>query len=949
MSGNWSDNLDERLLDVVRELARELHPHRRLDERVELDAALDRDLGFDSLSRVELMMRLEKSFGVSLPEQLLASAETPRDLLRAIGSASPSGRVRERKPARPRPDAGTDISKRPDEAGTLTEVLAWHVERHADRAHVTLYESWDQPVELSYADLDRGSRGVAAGLRAEGLEPGQPVAIMLPTGRDYLFSFFGILMAGGVPVPIYPPVRPSQIEDHLKRQTGVLTNAQTPILITVPEARQVARLLRARVPDLRLVTTRSDLADGADRLSLPSLGGSDTAFLQYTSGSTGEPKGVVLSHDDLLANIRIMGDTVQVSGEDRFVSWLPLYHDMGLIGAWLGSLYYGLPLVLMSPLAFLARPSRWLWAIHEHGGTLSAAPNFAYELCLTKIDEEELHGLDLSSLRIAFNGAEPISPATLERFCERFGDHGFRREAMTPVYGLAEAAVGLAFPPLGRGPQVDRVDRQVFTREGRAEPAEEGDETALEFVACGQPLPGYEIRCVDEAGREVPERHEGRIQFRGPSGTSGYYRNPDATRELFVDGWLDTGDLGYIAGGDIHVTSRVKDLIIRAGRNIYPYEVEEAIGDIEGVRKGCVAVFGTPDPESGTERVVVVAETREKDDQRKAELAENVNRTATDVLGLAPDDVVMAPPGTVLKTSSGKIRRSAVRDLYDRNRIGKAPRAVWWQAVRVAVGALKPGLRSLRRRSGAFVYAARVQVVFWLLFPFGWLGAVLLPRLEWRWGCVHYGARLLFRLCGTPLRVSGLDKLPDDGPCVITPNHSSYLDGVALAAAFRQPVSFVAKAELAPQFFAGRFLKGLNARFVERFDRRKSLDDARAAAGTLKAGGRLLTFPEGTLIRAPGLLTFHMGPFVTAAEAGAPVVPVVIRGTRSILRSGSWFPRRGMVSLQVLEPVEPGGSDWEHAVELRDAAREAILEHLGEPDLAGERPAIHGEGLEPNQ
>lgn len=944
MAKSRTGNDGDRLLAVVGELGRELHPGRRSAERLGLDADLERDLGLDSLARVELMMRLERAFDVSLPEQLLASAETPRDLLRAVQAAGPSGSGAP-KAQRRRPEASRDVSSRPDDAGTITEVLSWHAEHHGERTSILLYEGGEEPSPLAYEELERQGRRVAAGLQQRGLEPGRPVALMLPTGRDYLFSYLGIMMAGGVPVPIYPPVRAAQLEDHLKRQTGVLANARTPILITVPEARQVARLLRARVPELREVLTRSDLAEADDEPALPRLRGGDTAFLQYTSGSTGEPKGVVLTHDDLLANIRIMGDVIQVSGADRFVSWLPLYHDMGLIGAWLATMYYGLPLVLMSPLSFLARPSRWLWALHEHGGTLSAAPNFAYELCLTKLRDEDLEGLDLGSLRVLFNGAEPISPRTLERFCERFGRYGFRREAMTPVYGLAESAVGLAFPPLGRGPRIDRVDREEFTVKGHARPAREDDEGALEFVACGQPLPGYEIRCVDEAGREAPERREGRIEFRGPSATSGYYRNPEATRELFRDGWLDTGDLGYIADGEIFITSRVKDLIIRAGRNIYPYEVEEAVGELDGVRKGCVAVFGTSDESSGTERVVVVAETRETDREAREELRESVYRTATDVLGLAPDDVVLAPPRTVLKTSSGKIRRSAVRELYGNDEIGRAPRAVWWQVLRVAVGALRPRWRSIRRRAGALAHAARVQVVFWLLFPLGWLGGVALPGLGRRWAMIHHAARWLFRLTGTPLHVSGLEHLPEGAPCVIVANHSSYLDGVALVAALRRPASFVAKGELKDQLVAGTFLSRINARFVERFDQAKSVEDARGTGDVLAEGGRLMTFPEGTLVRAPGLLPFHMGPFMAAAGAGVPVVPVVIRGTRSVLRSGSWFPHRGAVNIRALEPLEPDGDDWQSAIRLRDRTREIMLEHVGEPDLGHETPPSIGSGL----
>jgi acyl-CoA synthetase (AMP-forming)/AMP-acid ligase II len=347
---------------------------------------------------------------------------------------------------------------------------------------------------------------------------------------------------------------------------------------------------------------------------------------------------VILTHANLLANIRAMGQVAGTTSRETFVSWLPLYHDMGLIGACMGSLYYACPLVLMSPLAFLARPQRWLWAIHQHHGTISAAPNFAYELCLRRIDDLDIAGLDLSSWQIALNGAEPISPETVTRFCERFAKYGFRPQTMTPVYGLAESSLGAAFPPPGRGVRIDRIQRDPFTRSGQAIPTDEDDSTALRFVSCGRPLPGHQIRIVDATGYEVAERQVGHLQFQGPSATSGYFRNPEDTRRLFDGDWLNSGDLAYIAGGDIYVTGRVKDLIIRAGRNIYPQELEEAVGDLPGIRKGCVAAFGSTDPVSSTERLVVVAETRETDAKAQEHLRQQIDATIIDLLGTPADN-----------------------------------------------------------------------------------------------------------------------------------------------------------------------------------------------------------------------------------------------------------------------------------------------------------------------
>ena len=286
-----------------------------------------------------------------------------------------------------------------------------------------------------------------------------------------------------MPVPIYPPLRRAQIEEHLRRQAGILRNAEAAVLVTDEATKRFGALLSGLVGSLRGVHTVTGLAASGAPLERPVIAAaSDTALIQYTSGSTRDPKGVVLSHANLLGNIRAMGAAMEAGSRDVFVSWLPLYHDMRLIGAWPGSLYFAAPAVVMSPLAFIANPARWLWAIHRHRATLSAAPNFAFELCLKRIADVDIKGLDLSSLRMVVNGAEPVSPSTIARFTERFGRYGFAPAAMAPVYGLAENSVGLAFPPPGRGPIIDRIDRRALAEHGIARPAPD-DPEALAFVA----------------------------------------------------------------------------------------------------------------------------------------------------------------------------------------------------------------------------------------------------------------------------------------------------------------------------------------------------------------------------------------------------------------------------------------------------------------------------------
>jgi 1-acyl-sn-glycerol-3-phosphate acyltransferase len=922
------------VVGIVEAVVRELQPGRK-GLHVGLDSSLERDLGLDSLGRVEVVQRLERAFGVRLPESALASAESPRDLWQAVASgAAGDGELATAVQTAPLEAA----EPAPARTATLLEVLDWHVQRHADRRHVLFSPGDGEPEEMSYGDLDRRSRAVAAGLRALGLVPRQAVGIMLPSGLDYFAAFFGVQRAGGIPVPLYPPARRSQIEDHLRRQAGILATAEAVVLITFPEVLTLARLLRAQVPTVQRLTTVADLSalastDGA----LPPVTGDDVAFLQFTSGSTGSPKGVTLTHANLLANLRAIGPAVEIGPEDVVVSWLPLYHDMGLIGSWMGSLYFGMPLILMSPLTFLARPSRWLWAIHQHRGTLSPAPNFAYELCVAKVADEEIEGLDLSSWRYALNGAEPVSPEAMRRFTERFAPYGFDPRSMAPVYGLAECSLALAFTPLGRGPRIDVIDRETFQSTGKAVPIE--DQTAeardaLRFVSCGLPVPGHEVRIVDASEREVGERQEGRIEFRGPSTTSGYWRNPEATARLIRGAWLDSGDRGYVAAGEVHITGRVKDIIIRAGRNLYPQELEEAVGEIPGIRKGCVAVFGAADRATGTEKLVVLAETRERDEAVLEKLRDAIQSRAVDLLGAPADDVVLAPPHAVPKTSSGKIRRAASRELYEQGRIGAHAASVGWQLTRLAGAGLRAQAQGALRRTSEALYAAWFWAVFGLAALPLWPLIVLTPGVPRRRRLARRIARGLAFATGARLRVEGLENLETGGPVILASNHQSYLDGIVLTALLPPRFGFVVKSELERRFLTRVFLRALGAVFVERFDPAQGTGETRKVLDAVREGASLVIFPEGTFRRGPGLLPFRLGTFVVASEAGVPVVPLVIRGTRSMLRGDDFFPRRGTATVEATPPIQPRGTGWSAAVELRDAVRQVILERCGEP---GER------------
>jgi acyl carrier protein len=937
-----TENITAGLLHEVTTLVAELHPRQSRAKPVALDSSLDRDLGLDSLARVELLARIEKRFGLSVPERVFADAETVRDLMRAIRGAESA-----KSPVAPVEiiaiEPGDKVAA-PHHAQTLMEVLDWHAGNHPNRSHIRLYSDEHEGDVLTYQQLSDGATLLAAGLQYRGLQTGEPVVIMLPTGLDYFRAFFGVLLAGGIPVPIYPPARMSQIEDHLRRHQAIVANCGAVTLITMSEAKPLAQLLKSLVASLQNLVTVAELSAEPKPFYKPTVTGHGTALLQYTSGSTGNPKGVILTHANLLANIRAMGEAVQVRSTDVFVSWLPLYHDMGLIGAWLTSLYFAMPLVLMSPVDFITRPQRWLWAIHRFRATLSASPNFGYELCLKRLPDEDLSKLDLSCWRGALNGAEPVSPSTAERFCRHFGQYGFRREAFMPVYGLAECSVGLAIPVLDREPVVDVIEREPFVLDGRAIPAGATDTGTLRFMACGRPLPGHEVRILDADGRELPDRREGRLQFRGPSTCGGYFRKPEETSRLFDGDWLNSGDLAYIAEGDVYLTGRTKDLIIRAGRNIYPQELEEMVGDIAGIRKGSVVVFASNDPRSATERLVIVAETGATESEFLEELRAAINSLTTDLLGTPPDDIVLTGPRTVLKTSSGKIRRAANRELYERGWFERPESAVWWQVMRIALEGTKPRVRRMLHRVWAGFYAGYVWLLFGALVPMLWLLIVVLPRPAWCWAAARGATRFLRWASGILLTVEGIENLPLDRAYVLVANHASYIDSFVLAAALPRPLGFVAKGELASHWSTRLPLSRLQAHFVERFDKEKSLQDARRIGHSTGGNRPLVFFPEGTFTRVPGLLPFHMGAFVTAADADVPVVPMAIRGTRSILRSGSWFPRRGAITITIGKPIEPVNENngapadkWAAALRLRDLTREHILRHSGEPDLDHEK------------
>lgn len=485
-----------------------------------------------------------------------------------------------------------------------------------------------------------------------GVKAGDRVLVLLPTSHAFVEAMCGAMLLGAVPVPLATPMTFGSVEPYLRNLASIAEDCRARATVTYGRIRDALARDSALGAPLGDVTSEADL-DGVDgvRLRLPSIGGSDPAFIQYTSGTTGNPKGAVISHRALVANAFAIWHGLALDERDVGVSWLPLFHDMGLIGVLLTSICHPYPVHVMSPESFVMNPRRWLDLMAKVGGTLSAAPNFAYDMAVARAGDVE--GLRLDTWRHALNGAEPVQPTTIARFAERFAPNGFRADAPLPVYGMAEATLAVTFPALDEKMRTLAIDRDALEGEQRAVPLEGGSPV----VSVGRPVAGMRVEVVGRDGRVVPERTVGHVRVAGRSLMDGYFGNDDASAEVLSGGWLRTGDLGFVDGGRLFVTGRAKEVVIKGGRNVYPYDVERIAGEIDGVRQGGVAAFGRANATSGTEDLVVLVETSHGDPGRRDAIAKAVRAEVLAVLGIKIDEIRLCGIGKIPRTTSGKIRR----------------------------------------------------------------------------------------------------------------------------------------------------------------------------------------------------------------------------------------------------------------------------------------------------
>jgi len=510
--------------------------------------------------------------------------------------------------------------------------------------------------KLTFVQLEEETARRAAGLQTLGLGRGERLGLILIEPREFILTFLAAVRMGAVPVPLYPPLALGELDAYVGRTARMLQAASVRLLFVSAELQSVLWSLTSEAPGLERLLTEASLPAQPPPLRVPALSPEDTLFLQYTSGSTREPRGVVVSHENLTANTYANIAAYGLRPEDVGVSWLPLYHDLGLVGAMLVFLYTGGSVVYIPTSRFLRRPSEWLETVHRHRATLSAVPCFAFALAARKARPEELERWDLSRLRMIIGGAEPIPPETVRSFTELFHRHcGLPRNSVTPSYGLAEATLGVSSKPPGEEMRTRRVDAAIFRESGRAVLSE----TGVEHVSCGVLREGLEARIVGEEGQTLADEHEGELWLRGTSITRGYLDAPEANRQLFHEGWLRTGDLGYFSDGHLYVTGRLKDLLIVNGRKYHPQALEWDVARVEGVRKGNVVVFSRPG--AHTEEVVVVLETQMAETQA---LVASVRSVVHEAHGLTVADVVCLPPSHLPKTTSGKLQRRQTRERY---------------------------------------------------------------------------------------------------------------------------------------------------------------------------------------------------------------------------------------------------------------------------------------------
>jgi fatty-acyl-CoA synthase len=526
------------------------------------------------------------------------------------------------------------------------------------------------PTDWSFAEVDIETRRIGACLRAMGLSKGDRLALVLASPENFVLSFLGAVSAGVMPVPMYPPLALGRLDNYMDRAAGILRVSGASALLTTADLASVLNPVLSRVPTLKKIIDIASLRQmDAPPIENITTHPDEPCFLQFTSGSTSAPRGVVVTHRNLMANSRCIMESIEINPDfDRCVSWLPLYHDMGLIGFVIVTLVAQMPVVFIPTISFVKHPGVWMETVHKYRGTITFGPNFAFDLAAKRAARNGKK-LDLSCLRVLGCGAEPINPRTMESFLAAFKPLGLKENALMPCYGMAEATLAMAFDHLHRPVRKLVIDRHAYESKNIARPIRNqkafDPKNRFELVSCGRTFPDHEIKILDEEGNALPDGRVGEIVFKGPSVTPGYFQNPEASRQLLKGGWLHTGDLGFIMNGDLYISGRQKDLVIINGKNYPPQAIEWVVEEIAGIRKGSVVAFSVEG--DSTEKLIIIAETTMTDN---VALAQAVSEQVRSAFGLSVEKVVLVARGSIPKTSSGKLQRRRTKALFEGGFLG---------------------------------------------------------------------------------------------------------------------------------------------------------------------------------------------------------------------------------------------------------------------------------------
>lgn len=549
---------------------------------------------------------------------------------------------------------------------SVIEALEYWSAKYPTREYCRVMDESGKEQPITFKDLHEESKKYATWLKSQGLSKGERVVLALPNERSFLTSFLGTLMAGGVAVPVAVGHRLLSGLDRTAELIGhVLRDSAAKYTVTTESHAAVCEeaLKRSQQGGVISIVEKmpKNIQFSQDPLTVFS---EDIAFIQYTSGSTSLPKGVVILHKQLIAQIQSIITGLKSNAKDVVVSWLPLFHDMGLIGAFLHSLYVGMKLILMSPERFLFDPKQWLLAISKYRATMSSGPNSAFGMCSARVRPEDLTGLDLSSWRVAFSGAEPISIQTIDQFKSQFSQCGFNPQAFVAGYGMAENCLAITFQKPGVGLKYDCISRAEFETNKKAVHAKPEDSNIIYFVSCGKPVLNNEVMIVDEVGKILGEREVGEVIVRGPSVMQGYFKKELETRKTIRNQWLFTGDLGYLANEELYITGRKKDMIIKGGKNYCPHDIELSVQKVEGVRGGATIAIGIYDEKTATEKMIILAEIKPKFFRDQTKIIANIKKEVTRDIGVTPDEVHIYPRGVFQRTTSGKIQRAKHKQLF---------------------------------------------------------------------------------------------------------------------------------------------------------------------------------------------------------------------------------------------------------------------------------------------